>query len=206
MWRIIRGLPAPLLRWENFSKLQFMTTAWAILLVAAAGIVVLLLLLHHTRFGSLIHEHISDRPRRRLFLASLSFFLTFAGVRGVVYGVEHHIPPFHYVTMSGRHIHHLVFGIIILLLVGYGWLIEIGTGTGSSSILASRLMSLLYGVGAALTLDEFALWLNLKDVYFSREGRSSFDAVILFGSLLALGAWGAPLFSAVFQGKAKTRR
>ena len=181
------------------------TTAWAILLTAAVGTIILLLLLHHTRFGSLIHEHIPDRPRRRLFLASLSFFLTFAGVRGVVYGVEHHIPPFHYVTMSGRHIHHLVFGIIILLLVGYGWLVEIGTGTGSSSILASRLMSILYGVGAALTLDEFALWLNLKDVYFSPEGRASIDAVILFGALLALGAWGAPLFSAIATGKTHRR-
>jgi hypothetical protein len=45
-------------------------------------------------------------------------------------------------------------------------------------------------LGAALTLDEFALWLNLKDVYFVREGRSSFDAIILFGSLLAISTWG----------------
>ncbi len=58
-------------------------------------------------------------------------------------------------------------------------------------------MSLLYGAGAALTLDEFALWLNLQDVYFSRQGRSSFDAIILFGSLLAIGAWGAPFFAAL---------
>jgi len=65
-------------------------------------------------------------------------------------------------------------------------------------------MSILYGVGAALTLDEFALWLNLKDVYFVREGRSSIDAVILFGSLLAVGGWGAPLFSAL--GKARRRQ
>jgi hypothetical protein len=56
-------------------------------------------------------------------------------------------------------------------------------------------MAILYGLGAALTLDEFALWLNLRDVYWAREGRSSIDAVILFGSLLAIGAWGAPLFS-----------
>jgi len=53
----------------------------------------------------------------------------------------------------------------------------------------------------ALTLDEFALWLNLKDVYFVREGRSSFDAIILFGSLLAISTWGAPLFSALAKGK-----
>jgi hypothetical protein len=94
--------------------------------------------------------------------------------------------------MEGRHIHHLVFGIFILLSVGYGWLCEVGNGSDSSSIFASSLMSLLYGLGAALTLDEFALWLNLKDVYFVREGRSSFDAIILFGSLLAISTWGAP--------------
>ena len=52
---------------------------------------------------------------------------------------------------------------------------------------------------AALTLDEFALWLNLKDVYWAREGRESIDAVVLFGALLAIGAWGSPLFSRGFQ-------
>jgi hypothetical protein len=62
-------------------------------------------------------------------------------------------------------------------------------------------MSLLYGLGAALTLDEFALWLNLKDVYFVREGRSSFDAIILFGALLAISTWGAPLFTAIAKAK-----
>jgi hypothetical protein len=50
-------------------------------------------------------------------------------------------------------------------------------------------------VGAALTLDEFALWLNLDpDAYWTREGRLSIDAVILFGALLGVGAWGAPFF------------
>jgi hypothetical protein len=121
--------------------------------------------------------------------------MTFAGVRAVVYAVLHKIPPFHFVQMEGRHIHHLVFGILILLLVGYGWLCEVGVGTDGSSIFVGRLMSILYGVGAALTLDEFALWLNLKDVYWSSQGRSSIDAVILFGALLAIGAWGAPLWN-----------
>jgi hypothetical protein len=108
--------------------------------------------------------------------------------------------------MDGRHIHHLVPGIFILLAVGYGWLCEVGTGSDSSSIFVSGLMSLLYGLGAALTLDEFALWLNLKDVYFLREGRSSIDAVILFGSLLAIGAWGAPLFVAPAKGRTNQSR
>jgi hypothetical protein len=61
-------------------------------------------------------------------------------------------------------------------------------------------MAILYGVGAALTLDEFALWLNLRDVYWSPQGRSSIDAVILFGAFLAASAWGAPLF----QSRSKT--
>ena len=50
-------------------------------------------------------------------------------------------------------------------------------------------------MGAALTLDEFALWLDLEpDAYWSSEGRLSIDAVILFGAVLAVGAWGAPFF------------
>ncbi len=168
-----------------------------LLLILVAMLALLLVLLRRTRLGSLLHEHIADRPRRRLFLASVSFFLTFAIVRGMVFCIRHQIPPFHYIIMDGRHIHHLVPGILILLAVGYGWLCEFGTGSDASSLFASRFMSLLYGVGAALTLDEFALWLNLKDVYFVREGRSSIDAVVLFGSLLAIGGWGAPLFAAV---------
>jgi hypothetical protein len=173
---------------------------WILVLVLAAGVSVLLAVLYHTRFGTLLHEHIPERPRRRLFLASVSFFLTFLVVRLMVYAIEHHIPPFHYIILEGRHIHHLVFGILILLAVGYGWLSEIGTGTKESSLFVNRLMSLLYGVGAALTLDEFALWLNLKDVYWTSQGRTSIDAVILFGALLAIGAWGAPLFAALTGG------
>ena len=171
-----------------------MAYSWFILLLTIAGTVFLLLLLQGTSFGDVLHERIPDRPRRRLFVASISFFLTFAGVRAVVYAIEHQIPPFHFIQSGGRHIHHLVFGILILLLVGYGWLAEVGTGADRSSILLSRLMSILYGVGAALTLDEFALWLNLRDVYWAREGRASIDAIVLFGSLLAASAWGAPLF------------
>ena len=168
-----------------------------LLLILLAMLFVLLWLLHRTRLGVLVRRKIADRPRRRLFVASVSFFLTFATVRGMVFCITHNIPPFHYVIVEGRHIHHLVFGILILLLVGYGWLCEVGNGTDSSSMLAGRAMALLYGLGAVLTLDEFALWLNLKDVYFVREGRSSIDAVILFGSLLSIGGWGAPLFAAL---------
>jgi hypothetical protein len=170
-----------------------MAYTWFILLLAIVVTAFLLLLTRGTSLGKAIHERIPDRPSRRLFVASVSFFLTFAGVRAVVFAVLHQIPPFHFIEHDGRHIHHLVFGILILLAVGYGWLADIGTGEDDSSLLLSRLMSILYGVGAALTLDEFALWLNLKDVYWSPQGRTSIDAVILFGALLSATTWGAPL-------------
>src|SRR5205814_9815180 len=83
---------------------------------------------------------------------------------------------------------HMTFGIIGLLMVGYLWMMEIGTATAKRR--SSRLTSGFYGAGAALTLDEFALWLNLQDVYWAKQGRESIDAVILFGSLLSMGLVG----------------
>jgi hypothetical protein len=173
------------------------TRAWFLLIFAVLATAVMLLLLHLTRLGELVHKGIPDRPRRRLFLASVSFFVTFLGVRLLVAAITHHIGPFGWVELGGRHIHHLVWGILILLIVGYAWLADAGSGSTPSSIFVSRLLAILYGVGAALTLDEFALWLNLADVYWSPQGRESIDAIILFGAALAAGAWGAPLFSAV---------
>lgn len=174
-----------------------MTGAWILLIFVVLATAVMLLLLHLTRLGEFVHTSIPDRPRRRLFLASVSFFVTFLGVRLLVAAITHRIGTFGWVTLGGRHIHHLVWGILILLAVGYAWLAEAGSGSSPSSIFVSRLLAVLYGVGAALTLDEFALWLNLADVYWSPQGRESIDAVILFGAALAAGAWGAPLFSAL---------
>jgi hypothetical protein len=95
-----------------------MAYTWFILLLAGSGTALMLLLLQGTPLGVFVHERIPDRPRRRLFVATVSFFLTFAGVRGVVHCITHQIPPFQFVMMGGRHIHHLVFGILILLAVG----------------------------------------------------------------------------------------
>jgi len=163
--------------------------------VVVLVVVLLLVLLQLTRLGLLVRTTIPDRPRRRSFLASVSFLITFAGVRVLVSTIVHRSGPFQWVTVGGHHIHHLVWGILILLLVGYGWLLDLGQAHTELSIFFSRLMSISYGVGAALTLDEFALWLNLApDAYWSSAGRLSIDAVILFGSMLAVGAWGAPFF------------
>jgi len=141
----------------------------------------------------LYHFHFHDERRERLFLASLSFLVTFAIVRGITHLIRAGVGPLQNVTSGGLHIHHLVWGILLLLVVGYVWLLEIGVG---SSWVAS-LTAIGFGVGAALTLDEFALWLNMRDVYWERQGRESIDAVIIFAGLLSVGIWGWPFLRAL---------
>ncbi len=169
-------------------------------LLLAFGVLaaVLLLLAHRTgQLRPIYRKHFGETPRERLFLASVSFFATFAGVRVITHAIRAGIGPLHDISARGKHIHHLVWGILLLLIVGYGWLAQVGTGAPSSSTWMGRVMAILYGMGAALTLDEFALWLNLRDVYWEREGRASVDAVLLFGGLLAVGVWGGKFVHAL---------
>jgi hypothetical protein len=147
-----------------------------------------------TRLRELYTFHFKDERRERLFLASIGFLVTFGIVRGITHLIRAGVGPFHNVSSGGLHIHHLVWGILILILVGYIWLIEQGVG---SNWIAS-VTAVLFGVGAALTLDEFALWLNLQDVYWTGTGRESIDAVIIFISLLSVGIWGGPFLREVF--------
>ncbi len=77
------------------------------------------------------------------------------------------------VTPGGLHIHHLVFGIVLMMLAGF-----LGFVTEPPSPWLEILAG-LFGIGMGLTLDEFALWLYLEDVYWSEEGRSSVDAIII---------------------------
>ena len=143
--------------------------------------------------ADLYRLHFKDERRERFFLASLAFFITFATVRGITAMIRAGVGPFHNVTAGTTHIHHLVWGILLLLLVGYVWLSETGVGSGW----VASLTAIAFGVGAALTLDEFALWLDLKDVYWASAGRISIDAVLIFGSLLSAGVWGRPFLAAV---------
>jgi hypothetical protein len=148
------------------------------------------------RLVALYRRHFRDHRRERMFLASLSFFVTFGIARLLTHGFRSHAAPFA-MFIGDTHVHHLVPGIMLLLLVGYLWLIQVGTGGNGSSVRLGQMTALLYGIGAALTLDEFALWLNLRDVYWERAGRASIDAVMLFGALVSAGLWGGPFFRAV---------
>jgi hypothetical protein len=94
-----------------------------------------------------------------------------------------------------------VLGIAGLLGTGYLWLIEVNTAgktSGTDDALA-KFTAILYGGSSALTLDEFALWLDLEDVYWTKQGRASVDAVVLFGGVLSIGLWGRPFFRDVFR-------
>src|SRR5579871_4704644 len=165
------------------------------LLIFAAGVFAFVVFSGLIRGGwqrvhELYREHFGNRHRERQLVAAVAFFLTFALVRLLTHSIRAGRGPFQNIELGGRHIHHLVWGILLLLIVGYGWLLQIGTDERTRSRWPGRGMSFLYGIGAALTLDEFALWLNLSDVYWERQGRASIDAVLLFGGLLAIGLLG----------------
>jgi len=140
-----------------------------------------------------LYRHSFREPRReRLFLASVSFFFAFGVTRLVTHLARARGDHFFHVIIGDTHVHHLVWGIMLLLLVGYLWLVEADHGSDRAVGLAGRIAAVMYGVGAALTLDEFALWLKLEDVYWEKQGRSSVDAVLLFGALISAGFWGGP--------------
>jgi hypothetical protein len=141
-------------------------------------------------FRGAYREHFGEHRRERQFISTGGFFLTFALTRAITHAIRAGKGPFRNLGgKKGPHIHHMTFGIIGNLVVGYLWVLQLGTQERPSARL-SRITSFLFGAGAALTLDEFALWLNLEDDYWTSKGRESIDAVALFGSLLSLGALG----------------
>ncbi len=127
------------------------------------------------------HTFAKIRKSQRLsqLLILVSFLITFGVTRLVTHLQRDGILPIH-LFFGDLHIHHLVPGIILLILSGY-----FGIAFWSNDR-TRQFMAVLFGIGAALTIDEFALWLYLKDVYFERQGRDSIDAVIIFVILISI--------------------
>ncbi len=115
-----------------------------------------------------------QRAVRKVFAA---FVLTFLAVRIVVLLIMTRRLPDLYVYAGGTHIHHLNFGIFLLAGAGAYLLFGRPTARGLSAT------AILYGVGLALTFDEFGMWLHLGGPYWAR---ASFDAVVVIGGLLGL--------------------
>jgi hypothetical protein len=88
------------------------------------------------------------------------------------------------VESGGVHIHHFVWGICLMMLCGF---------LAFAAPLEApwwHFVAIGFGVGAGLTMDEFALWVRLQDVYWAQQGRASFDAVVIsaaFAGLVVLG-------------------
>ena len=129
---------------------------------------------------SVYERNIIETGREAEFLFFVSFLVTFSFIRTSAHLIKAQVKwwPGN-VEVGGTHIHHLVWGICLLLI--FGW-IGITQELGSPWL---QIVAVVFGIGAGLTLDEFALWLTLRDVYWQREGRRSIDAVIVVAAVTA---------------------
>ncbi|HTA35306.1 MAG TPA: hypothetical protein VK761_01225 [Solirubrobacteraceae bacterium] len=135
-----------------------------------------------------ISQHfLDDRGQRSGFVLLGAFLLAFLFIRTsarLIRSPKITWWPGSVETKSGLHLHHLVWG--ICLMMGSGFL-NFALAPSSPGL---ELLAAAFGIGAGLTLDEFALWVRLEDVYWSQEGRISLDAVVvatLLGGMIVLG-------------------
>ncbi|HEU4393279.1 MAG TPA: hypothetical protein VFR04_06545 [Solirubrobacterales bacterium] len=129
------------------------------------------------------NEQILANDREGVFLVLVGFVLSFAFIRMSTRLMRSpKVPwwPGSVVSDSGVHLHHLVFGIVTMMIAG-----TLGFAALGSSPYA-EICAFLFGVGAGLTIDEFALWVYLDDVYWAEEGRSSIDATVIAAALMGL--------------------
>jgi hypothetical protein len=125
-------------------------------------------------------EYVADTGRSAALFLILGFVITYAATRIITHRIRNRTAtgagesgPVKDVYIGGVHIHHQVWGILLVLLVG---LLEFRFQPDSPWL---ELLAFLFGIGAALALDEFALWLYVKDVYWTEEGKRSIDAVLV---------------------------
>lgn len=140
-------------------------------------------------------EHVVDTGRAPALFALVGFVVTFVVVRSITRRIRarrgSEAPPapdsatatrprralLGDVSVGGVHVHHQVWGILLVLLTG---MLEFRYSPGHPW---SEVLALLFGAGAALALDEFALWLYVDDVYWTEEGQRSIDAILVGGAI-----------------------
>jgi hypothetical protein len=130
--------------------------------------------------GHWLQRNIVEPGKLPLLLALTAFVLTFLVTRSIVRLIRAGKGPFGNVKAGGLHIHHVVPGVVLTVVGGFGAVASGSHGFGAA------LSAVLFGMGAGLVLDEFALILHLDDVYWSEAGRQSIEVVVLTAALVGL--------------------
>jgi hypothetical protein len=123
---------------------------------------------------------LGNSGRTAMLWMLVAFIVAFAVTRGITLMIRAGKGPFRDNVRGGVHIHHLVYGIFGMMIAA---LAEFALRPAAPWY---EVLAVLFGVGAALTLDEYALWLHLDDVYWSQEGRQSVDAVVYAAAIGAV--------------------
>jgi hypothetical protein len=123
------------------------------------------------------HTELDPSQQSALF-SWLAFTTVFGGVRGITHAIRAGKGPFKNLSVGGEHLHHYMWG--IGMLAGVGAVAVRGT----EEIRRHPVTAVAYGGGLALIVDEFALLLDLKDVYWAKQGRVSVDLAITTSSVV----------------------
>jgi hypothetical protein len=142
------------------------------------------------------YDHHIQAPGKELhFLILIAFVCSFGFIRTSAHMIRAQVSwwPGNVETKTGTHVHHLVWGILLLLSMGY---VGIATDIGTPWL---ELVAIAFGIGMGLTMDEFALWLNLQDVYWQEKGRQSIDAVVVTTVLLVIALLGLQFWIDIYD-------
>jgi hypothetical protein len=134
-------------------------------------------------FSDFWNDQILAEEKQGLFLVLVGFILSFAFIRMSTRLMRSpKVPwwPGSVVSESGVHLHHLVFGIVTMMISGTLGLAALGDPP------YAEICALAFGIGAGLTIDEFALWIYLEDVYWAEQGRVSIDATVIAAAAMGL--------------------
>jgi hypothetical protein len=143
-------------------------------------------------FSDFWNDQILADEKQGIFLVLVGFILSFAFIRMSTRLMRSpRVPwwPGSVVSESGVHLHHLVFGIVTMMIAGTLGIAALGQSP------YAEICAFLFGVGAGLTIDEFALWVYLDDVYWAEEGRASIDATVIAAAGMMLILLGFSPFS-----------
>ncbi len=130
--------------------------------------------------GHWLQRNIIEPGKLPLLLALTAFVVTFLVTRVITRLIRAGKGPFGNVEAGGVHVHHVVPGIFLTIVGGFGAVASDRHGAGAA------VCAVVFGVGAGLVLDEFALILHLDDVYWTEEGRKSVEMVVLTFALVGL--------------------